>query len=91
MANNTAGNPFLVDTATNCNLYNARFRLYNIYWASATAADTLVVQDGGGNQRFSMLGTQPPFAVNGEDGLVFNGLIVPTLTAGTVYFVVERT
>lgn len=91
MANNTAGNPFVIDTPTACGLYTGRFRLYNIYWASATAADTLVVQDGAGTQRFSCLGTQPPYAPGGDDGVVFNGLIIPTLTAGTVYLTVERT
>lgn len=90
MANNTNGNPFLIDTPTACNLFSGKFQLFNLYWASATVGDTLIVQDGAGTQRLSAVGTTGPLNLNSDQGLFFNGLIVPTLTAGTLYLVVKR-
>lgn len=94
MANAVSGNPLVIDTATATALLTVRFEALAVRWASASTADTVDVQDQNGNTKWASVGGG---ANNVEEShweadypLIFNGLKVPTLDAGTVYIYTKQ-
>ncbi len=57
MANNTAGNPFIIDTATATAIMSDRFQLLAVQWVSSSTANVCTVQDGGGTTRWECVGS----------------------------------
>jgi len=95
MANSTAGNPFIIDTATATAIYTDRFQLLAIQWVSGSVADVCSVQDGAGVVKWEVIqpvtNTPQGMAFPDELELTFNGLKVPTMNTGKVYLYVKRT
>jgi len=89
MANVVSGDPLVIDTATATGFPSGILEVYGIFWASATAADTCVIKQTDGQQKWSALGTQAPPHFVGQ-GVTFNGIQVPTLTAGTLYIYLNQ-
>jgi len=96
MANNTAGNPFIIDTATaTAILATDRFQLLSVQWVSGSIADVCSVQDAAGAVKWeviqSVTNATQSLAFPDELELTFNGLKVPTMATGKVYLYVKRT
>ena len=95
MANSTAGNPFIIDTATATAIYTDRFQLLAIQWVSGSVADVCTVQDAAGTTKWEVIqpvtNTPQGMAFPDELELTFNGLKVPTMNTGKVYLYVKRT
>ena len=95
MANDTAGNPYIIDTVTDTAIIAAGtwFKLYAIRWVSASAADAVAVQDAAGIAKWASIAADiynvEAQTFPDDAPLVFNGLKVPTLTAGKVYLYVK--
>lgn len=93
MANVTSGDPFIIDTATDTAIFTDDFLVYAIAWTSASVADTILVEDEDGVVKYSSSGTianhSEHFAFPSGYPLRFNGLKVPTLSAGKVYLYVK--
>ena|SRR3990167_2484500 len=96
MANVTTGNPFVIDTVTETAILAAGsiFKLFAVHWTSGSVADAVVVADAAGITKWASVGS---VANNHEFNefpdacpLVFNGLKVATLGAGTVKLYVRQ-
>lgn len=90
MSNNTDGNPYIIDTASNTLVTSRRVHVQSIRWvsASATAGDTVTVQNALGQVLWNSAATGSNYveAQNYpyESPLVADGLKVPTLSSGTL-------
>jgi len=69
MANNAAGNPFIVDTATAISIVGSgtAFNLFAIRWVSGSTGDAISVQDSAGNVKWASVGG----AANNVEGQIF--------------------
>lgn len=94
MANVITGNPIICDTAASTVVVANPFRVSTIKWtvdAGATDNDTVVLKDKNGVVKYEEILTvvtsgmtqAPPITFNPP--LLFDGLIVATLSGGTVY------
>lgn len=94
MSNNVAGNPFIIDTATNTAIFTNKFQLLAVQWVSGSIADVVSVQDSAGNVKWEVIqdvtNKTQAMAFPDELDLNFNGLKVPTLTTGKVYLYVRQ-
>ena len=89
MANNTAGNPFIIDTVTATAIFTDRFVCHSLVLASAGAADQVLVADQDGNTKWggeALATTNVPHYFS--PALRFNGLKVTTIDGGTLYMYV---
>ena len=94
MSNDFTGNPWKVDTVSAVSAIAAArvFNIYDIILTSASASGAAVVQDAAGNLKWEWSGDAVVY--NGHDHfdppLIFNGLLVPTLTSGTLKIYVKQ-
>ena len=95
MGNVTSNNPLVIDTAGATAITAAQFSVVGIRWVAAAAASghAVTVQDQAGNFKWSTVANGANY-VEGDKfpldkPLLFNGLLVPTLDAGTVYIYVS--
>ena len=92
MANNLTGNPMFVDTASATALATQRFDIVKIRWVSvsATAGDQVVVQHANTAAAWASAAVGANYidsdAWEKDNPLILNGLLVPTLTSGSLYF-----
>ncbi len=88
MANDVTANPIIVDTAAAAALTAYTFIATKIRWVGATTAGhQAIVQNGNGIVKFKAEATGANYTESEhfDPPLIFNGLIVPTLSSGTVY------
>jgi formylmethanofuran dehydrogenase subunit D len=88
MANDISSNPWYVDTAGT--IYTNKTKLKTILWnEAASVGDQLLVKDTNGkiivNTRCNQVNYPQPIVVDGW----FNGIVVTTLTSGTLMFYLE--
>ena len=94
MANNITISPLVIDTAAATAITTGTFKINMIRWVStsASAGDSAVVQNAASNTLWASLAAganhidETSFT---RKPLIFVGLIVPTLTSGTLYLYVE--
>ena len=95
MANNTTNNPLVIDTASGVAVTAAQFAVIGIRWVApaAVSGNLVTIQDQLANTKWVSVANQGNY-VEGDKfpldkPLLFNGLLVPTLQAGTVYIYVS--
>lgn len=91
MANDITLNPIVVDTATDAIIVSGTFVVDFIRWTSGgSAGDLVTIQDKDGNKKWATVagGTNYVEESHFRKPLIFNGLKVPTLQAGTIYIYV---
>ena len=97
MANDITLNPIVVDVESATNITTGTFKIYMIRWvsASAGAGDLVTVQDKNGNFKWGSVAAGSNYVEQShlvdENGksLIFEGLKVPTLGSGTLYFYIS--
>jgi hypothetical protein len=94
MANDISANPWSIDTASATAIWTGNIWIDRLVWHEpTTAGDALEVTDSNGKTIWSK------YALAGGSGMdydlkvdsVFNGLIVPTMSSGTLYVYLEQT
>lgn len=94
MANVFSGNPFKVDTASDVSAIAAGrfFDVYDIILTSASASGATVVQDAAGVVKWEWSGDAVVYNVHDtfDPPIKFNGLLVPTLSSGTLKLYVRN-
>lgn len=91
MANDVTSNPIIIDTAAATALTSYAFTATKIRWVGATTAGhQAIVQNGNGIVKFSAeaVGANYTESEHFDPPLIFSGLIVPTLSSGTIYIYV---
>ena len=95
MPNSLTQNPWVVDTASATAILTSWAEVRSIQWIGATSSGhEAVVQDQGGRVFWRRLsqGSNQNFETEfqGKNGRLVNGLLVPTLTSGTLYITFAR-
>jgi hypothetical protein len=102
MANNLTGNPVIVDTAAATPLLTGMLNITKIRWwdsgADIAEGDSAIVQDAAGavvwSHRAGGIGTVadlvPPVESNFVPGHAIKGLLIPTLTHGTLHIYLDQ-
>lgn len=90
MANDISNSPLVIDTASATAITTRTFTAYMIRWVSGSAAagDLATVQDRNGRVKWASVAAGANYVEETQwvkKYLIFDGLIVPTLTSGTVY------
>lgn len=91
MSNILTGNPLIIDTVSATVLTNYLFTATKIRWVSGDAAsDTISVQDRHGAVKFAAEATGANYSESEhfDPPLLFDGLLVPTLSSGIIYIYV---
>lgn len=97
MANDITLNPLVIDGASADNVTTGTFTSYMVRWVapSANAGDTVVIQDKNGKLKWESVAAggnhveQSHLVDENGKGLVFEGLKVPTLANGKLYFYIS--
>ena len=94
MSNDFSGNPWKVDTvsAVSAVATGRIFNVFDIILTSASASGAAVVQDAAGVLKWEWSGDAVVYNVHDkfDPPILFNGLLVPTLTSGTVKLYVKQ-
>jgi len=90
LSNITTGNPFVIDTAGAGNIVASMLRVYAVLWDVGTtgAADgALSITDKNDAVKFAAHSSakNENIGISFPDGIVFEGLRVPTKGSGVVY------
>lgn len=92
MSNIVTGNPLIIDTAAGTAVTSYVFTATKIRWVGATTAGhTVTIQDKGGAVKFAAAAATTNYdeSESFDPPLIFDGLIVPTLSSGTVYIYIS--